>query len=149
MLLSVCLVKVLWLLNFVKDGIVDAATGDQRVKSDPEQLQSVSSRHNAVVRGLVMSKLLLQSQVSVELETVFVFVVIDIEVFVTFEELIDLLNSCTLAFFQRLGVDGGTFDHQIETLLLLFVVLFIRCVLTTVFSLDEVTQVLGQLASSV
>ena len=96
-----------------------------------------------------MSKLLLQSQFSVELETVFVFVVIDIEVFVTFEELIDLLNSCTLAFFQRLGVDGGTFDHQIETLLLLFVVLFIRCVLTTVFSLDEVTQVLGQLASSV
>ena len=80
---------MLWLTNLIKDGVVHATAFHERIKRDSQDLQSVETCHNTVIRSLIMGKLLLLSEISIELETVDVFRVLQIVVVLASDQLLN------------------------------------------------------------
>ena len=80
---------MLWLTNLIKDGVVNATTLYERIERDSQDLQSVETCHNTVIRSLIMGKLLLLSEISIELETVDVFRVLQIVVVLASDQLLN------------------------------------------------------------
>ena len=66
------LIKVFLLLNLVKDGVENTTTADKRVELETEHFERVCASDDAIIRALVVSQLLLASQILVELETIVV-----------------------------------------------------------------------------
>ena len=87
-------IEVFLLLNLVEDGVENATTADKRVELETEHLQRVCTSDDAIVRALVVSQLLLTSQVLVEFETIVVTWIL--EVIVLLDELFDSFSVTLL-----------------------------------------------------
>ena len=97
---------MLWLTNLIKDGVVNATAFNERIERDSQDLQSVETCHNTVIRSLIMGKLLLLSEISIELETVDVFRVLQIVVVLASDQLLNddrLLLGYSLFLFDFNG----------------------------------------------
>ena len=80
---------MLWLTNLIKDGVVDATATHKRIELETQDLQSVKTCHNTVIRSLIMGELLLLSEISIELEAEDVFRVLQIEVILASDKLLN------------------------------------------------------------
>lgn len=80
---------MLWLTNLIKDGVVNATAAHERIELETQDLQSVKTCHNTVIRSLIMGELLLLSEISIELEAEDVFRVLQIEVILASDKLLN------------------------------------------------------------